>query len=45
MSHVINNVTNKFIVDTNVGTNKSEIGTNNGTNGTFRNNKRNDAEQ
>lgn len=37
MSHVINNVTNKFIV----GTNKSEIGTNNGTNGTFWNNKRN----
>jgi len=45
MSHVINNVTNEFIVDTNVGTNKSEIGTNNVSNGTMRNDKRNDAEQ
>ena len=37
MSHIINNVTNKFIVDTNFCTNKSEIGTNNGTNGKMRN--------
>ena len=41
MPHVINNVTNKFIVDTNFGTNKSEIG----TNGKMRNDKRNNEER
>lgn len=40
MPHVINNVTNKFIVDTNVGTNGNMW--NDGTiNGTMRNDYRN----